>query len=194
MPNGKTERKPKELKEIVNPNRQLIAVKKISEIVRGASGKSLTIGKILRESGYSLQTSLHPSSIVQGDKFQALLEKHLPDDKLAETHELLTKAEFRGKAYFNKKISKETIKDIIESVSGCRLVRILSNKKGDGWVAYYTQPDSNSRLRAITEAYKLKNKYPAIEVKQETVVKFADLNDEELDEAIDAIEGEVIDE
>lgn len=158
----KTEKpKGKDLTEIKS-SRQLLAVKKISEVIGKSKGKKhITIGKILRESGYSLSTSLTPDRIVQGDKFQELLEQHLPDNKLAEVHELLVGAEFRGKAYFNNRLSNDSIKEIVEGVSGCRLIRIVSNKAKDGKIAYYASPDSNSRLRAITEAYKLKNKYPA---------------------------------
>jgi len=168
----KTEkRRVKEVREIRSP-RQLLAVKKLCDIVRTArKQKGITLGKILRESGYSDSFSRHPGTAIKAKSFQQLLDKHLPDDLITEVHEGILTASALDHYVFPKTEDNKEIKKVIESVSGCKLVKI--RRVGPWKRAYYWVPDNQSRMKAIAEAYKVKNKYPAekheIEGRIETV-------------------------
>ena len=149
----------KELKKVKSA-RQLIAVKKITEIVRKSKGqKSITLGKILRESGYSDSMSLQPSRIVQSKSFQELLNEYLPDDLITEVHGDALQAAKLDHYVFPAKEDDEVIKETVESVKGAKLVKIRKNLQ---WKrAYFWIPDNQSRMKAIAEAYKVKGSYPA---------------------------------
>ena len=154
----KTSTKTKELK---SPN-QLLAVKAVARSVRNADKKGqkkISLGKILRDAGYSHSKSLSPSRVIGTLSFQTLLDKYLPDETLAEVHGDLLKASVLSHYVFPASESDEEIKEIIESVQGCKVMKI---RKQHSWKrAYFWTPDNNSRLKAISEAYKVKNKYPA---------------------------------
>lgn len=143
-----------------NTPRQLVAVKKLSDIVRSSKGqKNITLGKLLREAGYSEETSKKPGRVVKAKSFQELLDHYLPDDAIAEVHGDLMKASKLDHYIFPLGAEDDDIREIIESVSGCRLVKI---KIDTNWKrAYFWTPDNMSRMKAIAEAYKIKNKYPA---------------------------------
>ena len=48
------------------------------------SGES--VGKAMREVGYSARTSLTPSKLTESDGWKELMKEHLPDTLLAKTH------------------------------------------------------------------------------------------------------------
>lgn len=152
-------RTPAKLKKIESP-RQLLAVKNLVEAVRKAKGKkSITLGKILQESGYSIAVSKHPSTIIEGKNFQRLLSKYLPDDKIASIHGDLLQASVLSHYVFPKGEDNKTIRETVESVPGCKVMKI--RVQGNWKRAYFWTPDNMSRLGAIKEAYKIKNRYPA---------------------------------
>jgi len=149
--------------------RQLIAVKKLSEIVRKSKGKKVTIERVLKEAGYSSYYSKQGQRALKGIRFQKLLEKHLPDALIAETHEGVLKASKLDHYVFPARENNGEIKKVIESVAGCKLVKIRRQKN---WKrAYFLTPENPSRIRAIAEAYKLKDKYPAEKHKVEGEIK-----------------------
>jgi hypothetical protein len=154
--------KAKELKKLreLKSTRQLIAVKKITEIVRNSKGqKKVTLGRILRESGYSDSMATQPARVIQSKSFQALLNQYLPDDTIAEVHGDLLKASVLSHYIFPASEDDEVIKNTVESVAGVKLVKI---RKQHNWKrAYFWTPDNRSRLQAIAEAYKVKGRYPA---------------------------------
>ncbi len=157
--------------------RHKIAVQKLSEIIRKTKGKQkkITIGKILRESGYSESVALHPTNVTERKGFQELLEEYLPDDLVLETHKNLLKATGLDHYVFPPSTSDEEMKEIIESVPGCKLMKI---SHGEQWNrAYYWVPDSKSRKDAIDMAYKLKGSYKAEKVEHSV--------NEELEKALD---------
>ena len=51
-----------------------------------------SVGKAMRESGYSEKTSLTPSKLINSDGWKELLEEHLDDTLLAKTHHKLLKS------------------------------------------------------------------------------------------------------
>ena len=140
--------------------RQLIAVRRLTEIVRNSKKqKGITLGKILRGAGYSESFSEQPKRAIQAKSFQELLDQYLPDDLITETHQQILKASTMDHYVFPKTEDDEEIKQVVESVSGCKLIKI--RQVGEWKRAYFWTPDNQSRVRAIAEAYKVKNTYPA---------------------------------
>lgn len=75
--------------------KQRIAVEKLSEIIRNSQGKkTITIGRILREAGYSESVCKAPQRVTQRKGWQELIKEYFPDDLLVKKHrELLNKKE-----------------------------------------------------------------------------------------------------
>ena len=71
--------------------------------------------------------------------------------------------------------------EIIESVAGCKVRKIRHGDNANH--VWFWSPDNASRLGAIREAYKIKNKYEPVE----TIItnKNKDLPDEQLDRIIE---------
>jgi len=163
-PKGKAKPSNEKLKEIRSP-RQLALVTRLSDIVRKTKGKqkSITLGKLMKEVGYSDEFSKQPSRVTKSKGFQALLDKYLPDDTIAEVHGDALRASKLDHYVFPQSEDDEVIKDTIESVNGCKLIKI--RKKLNWKRAYFHSPDTGNRIKAIQEAYKVKGKYPAEEHK-----------------------------
>jgi hypothetical protein len=149
--------------EVTHP-KQLLVVQKLAEIVRksGRKQKKISMGRLMREAGYSVNFSKKPSVLVESDNFQRLLEKHLPDTLLTSTHGQLIKASRLGSYVFKGSQKDDEIRQVIEKVEGCELIRIATYKENGKLKkrAYFKAPDNQTRQRAISEAYRLKNKYP----------------------------------
>jgi hypothetical protein len=159
-PRGKAKSNDKKLRQIKSPH-QLALVKKLSAVVRNTKGKQkrITLGKLMREVGYSIETSKKPYRVLKSKNFQALLDDYLPDDTIAEVHGEALRASKLDHYVFPAKEDDEVIKDTVESVEGCKLIKI---RKQLNWKrAYFYSPDTQNRLKAIAEAYKVKGKYPA---------------------------------
>lgn len=142
--------------------RQMVLVDKIKKAITEQDPdklKSLNMGKLMKESGYSVAYAANPHQIMNTNNFQILLEKHLPDDTIAKVHGDALKAEKLDHYVFPAGEKDSVIKDVVESVAGCKLVKI--RKKLQWKRAYFTAPDTGNRIKAIQEAYKVKGRYPA---------------------------------
>lgn len=80
----KVVKKPKKATPRVPSGKQIRAAQLIAENVRSPKPKST--GNLLREAGYSDNIAEKPSVVTSSPTFQALLERYLPDDRLAKTH------------------------------------------------------------------------------------------------------------
>lgn len=140
--------------------RQIIVAKKISESIRKSKGKKIpAVGKIMEEAGYSPSYSKQAGKVVQQDAFQALLDKYLPDELIAETHAGIMKANALGHEVFPTDMEDKEIIEIVEGVWGGTIRKIKHLEQGTH--AWYLVPDNRSRAKGIAEAYKVKAKYPA---------------------------------
>lgn len=149
----------------VNSPRQLILVKKIAEAVASVGDRrKVSIGKLMREAGYSVSYSEKPKDLIESPTFQALLEKYLPDDKLSKVHGELLEASTLKSYTFNMSETDESIQKTIEGISGAQLIRIVVYKTDNGLTkkrAYFQVPDARARQQALAEGYKVKGRYPA---------------------------------
>lgn len=141
--------------------RQKIAVSKLSEILGNSRGqKSVSMGRILREAGYSDQTSRTPHLVTGTRGFQDELARIMPDETIAKTHGELISAVKLNKMAFDSSLSDLEIKKIIEWPAGFKVRDVVRKKRGNQAVCYYWSPDGPTRLSAIDMGYKVKNLYP----------------------------------
>ncbi len=92
-----------------------------------------TISSAMRKAGYSVESSKRTNKVTETDGWKELMEKHLPDKLLAKKHlELLNKKETI------RTWDKEEHKTIIEKTD---------------------EIDSNSVVKGLDMAYKLKGRY-----------------------------------
>lgn len=140
--------------------RQFIAAKKLAEIVRKSKGqKNITIGKILREAGYKESVSESPTKVTQSKGFIELLSEYMPDDMVAKAHKDLLNAAKLDSYKMDAKLTDKDIIDIVESVGGCKVRKILRSKSDLFCTVYFWSPDGNSRKAAIDMFNKIKGNY-----------------------------------
>ena len=141
--------------------RQTIAVNKLVEISRKAKGqKNVTIGKILREAGYSENTAIKPSQVTQSKGFLELLHEAMPDNEVSALQTSLMKAAKLDSYKVESRLSDKEIQQMVEDIPGCK-VRKITRYKNDPFVTvYFWSPDVNGRTKALDMFYKLTNAYP----------------------------------
>lgn len=155
--------------------RQHRAVKKTIENLRKSKPESM--GKVLRDSGYPYSSSTVPNQITKSKGFQELMEQYLPEENVIREHGNLLTSSRHENYIFPRDENDKVIKEIVEAISGCKLIRIRQNNTAKR--AYYWCPDNNSRKDAIDLAYKLRGRYKPQQVEVRT---FTGWTPEELDE------------
>lgn len=148
------------LKRIKSP-RQLLLIKKLSEIVgkTDKKHKHITLGKLMREVGYSVEYSKSPEKVTKSKGWLQLLEEYFPDKLISERMMTQLNAQAIEHYVFSSKTPDEEIRETIEGQFGFKVMKISN---GDTWKrAYFSVPDHNSRDKVIEKLLKLKNKYPA---------------------------------
>lgn len=147
---------------------------------KGAFKKTMenhgNVSKAMKEIGYAPNSAKNPQTLTNSLGWEELLEKYLPDSELGRTHRDLLKACSIDHRTFPPKMSNKGIKETIESISGCTLIRIAEGELAKH--AYFWTPDGQSRKSGLDMAYKLKGKYAAQKI------KFADDNDDLSDEEL----------
>lgn len=146
--------------------RQRKAAQKAAENVRKAHPKP--IGTILRESGYSKSTSEKPKRVTASKGFNELMEEYLPEQDVARVHRELLHSNELQNYIFPLSLDDKEIQHIVESVSGCRLIRI--KKLHTSKYAYYWAPKPMARKDGIDMAYKLRGKYKPTQLEVRTFV------------------------
>ena len=157
-------------------------VEKMAEVAKKKGGKLPAIRTMAREVGYS-DNYADSGRIKKTEVWSELMEIYLPNSKLAKVHsDLLQSAEIQHyifpKDTKKKKLTKDEITAVIESVPGCKLIYIKDDHYM-GQVAFYQAPDSKSRKDALDMAHKLKGNYAPEQI-EFTKRKYADLSNAEL--------------
>jgi len=166
-------------------------IKKISEISKKNIGKGKKkklppMGKLMQSVGYSESYSENPKLLKGTETWQELLGIFIPRSKLAMRHgELIDFASIEhyvfpsvGRGKKKKELSDKEIKDIVESVPGCRLIYIKPDFY-TGKVAFFQAPDGKVRKDALDMAFKLYGAYAPEQINL-TKRKYGDLSDAEL--------------
>lgn len=140
--------------------RQKLVVQKLSENIRNSGGnKGINMGKILREAGYSKQTSLKPKLVTETKGFKEESNKLIPDLTLVKKHVELLNAYKQKTARFPKVFSDKEIREIIERLTDHKVMDIVRNKKSGNATCRYWSPDGMLRLSALDMVYKIKGYY-----------------------------------
>lgn len=140
--------------------RQVIAAKKLAEIVRKSKGqKHITIGKILKEAGYSTTVSESPTKVTESKGFKLLMDEYLPEDLVFKTHRDLLEQATLSHYKMDAKLKDEEIESIVHSVRGCKVIKIVRYKNDPIVTVYYWIPDGNTRKAAADMAYKIRGTY-----------------------------------
>lgn len=160
--------------------RQQIAVQKLSEIIRKAKGqKNITIGKILKEAGYSDSVSESPTLVTKSKGWDQLVQQYMPEEEVAKIHGGLLKASKMDSYNFPCTMTDEEIKDEVEAIDGCKARKII--RSGMYATCLFWSPDSNARDKAVDKFYKLLGKYSAEKVEHSV--------DQEIREHLDRLSG-----
>lgn len=157
--------KPKKLRKITPSFRQKAAVEKLVELggkLKGRQGK-VTLGRILKEVGYSPAIQKTPQKVTESKGWQYLMQKHFPDHEVAEAESNQLHASHRGHYVFPGTEKDSVIKEMIESVKGCRLLRIserVTKRKRKVKDAYFVSPDNIAIGKSLDRIYRMKKRYP----------------------------------
>lgn len=142
----------KKIKKKKKPTiRQAEAIKKIVE----SRGKK-SIGKAMRESGYSPKTAKNPKNLTESKSWEELMEEYLPDKSLMKLHERLLDSKNIDKMSFPKAIKDKEIIELLASVNCVARKMIHGKTETNCW---FWSPNDKSRKEALDMAYKLKGKY-----------------------------------
>jgi len=177
---GKIKRKVKE--------RPKKLIKKIIAISKKNNGKLPSMKTLMEAVDYSKGYAHNPHLLKGTETWNELMGMFLPKSKLAMRHEeLVDFASIEhyifpktGKGKNTKYLSDEEIKEIVESVPGCKLIYIKPDFY-TGKVAFFQAPDGRIRKDAVDMAYKL---YGAYAPEQIALVKrkYQDLSNKDLAE------------
>lgn len=153
--------------------RAKLVVQKISENIRNPRGmKHTSMGKILREAGYSKAVSLKPKLVTETKGFKEEFARVIPDELLVKTHLNLLEAYKLEKYVFMDKMSDIDIKQIIEGFNRNKIKEVRRDKNNIP-TCYYWTPDCNSINKALDMAIKVKGYYHLKEknINTQTVVE-----------------------
>lgn len=137
--------------------RQERAALQIVDLVRTKKNISgVTMGKILKNAGYSDSIQTTPSKVTKSPSFQRLMDKYLPERSLLKKHKQLSNASHLDKFIFPNSVTDEEIRQTIEEIPGAKLIKVQRNAQ---WArAYYMIADNRTQMDALELAYKVRKK------------------------------------
>lgn len=155
--------------------RQQRVAKKVSEVLRSKkASKDLTMGKILREVGYSETTANSPSLVTNRPSYQEFFSQLIPDEKLREVHEQLLNAVELDNYTMDAKLTDKDITEIVEKIKGCTVRKIVRVKGNKTATVYFYRPDNQTRDKALEKGYRVKGHFA--QEKSDTGTKVAIVN------------------
>lgn len=138
--------------------RSKIAVQKLSEIIRNSKGKkNMSMGKILREAGYSKQTSLKPKLVTDSKGFKEEMNKLFPDEELIRHLSDLLEASNLKKEIFPNEYTDKEIEDLFNGAPGYKL--LLTQRATKHTICYYSEPNGKVITSALDMVCKIKGYY-----------------------------------
>lgn len=145
------------------------------------AGNKLNKTELLRESGY------HPGSVEVFKKksFLATLNEILPDELVVKAHRALIKNKFVVEKIFPKEMDDLDITEICSHMG--RVIKIFEAEvafRGKVKVCYLAVMNTKAASDGVDMAYKLKGAYAAEKHTLNINQDFAEMSDEELEEAV----------
>jgi hypothetical protein len=127
--------------------------KKAASIFLENGGKS--VSGAMREAGYTAASASTPKKLTESKGWAELMDKYLPDKKLAETHKKLLSAKRVEHMVFPTSIEDDEIKKLLRSV-GCTVRKIQQGEQAKH--CWYWAPNTQANLAAVELGYKVKGK------------------------------------
>ncbi|MFM9793314.1 hypothetical protein [Streptomyces turgidiscabies] len=116
-------------------------------------GKSASAA--MRKAGFSDAYAKNPKKLTSTPTWEELLNKYLPDKKLAEVHKKILNAQKLEHMVFPLGMEEADIKKLLNSV-GCKPKKI---KHGEQAIhVWYWAPDSKAQAKGVELGYKVKGK------------------------------------
>lgn len=166
-------------------NQQRVAEKVIAQIKKG---KKVSVGRAMREVGYSPSLWRTPKILTRSDAWKELMEKYLDDERLSKVHEGLLQSTTLDHMMFPlgpkvhekgkedpTQLSDEDIKKMLADVN-CKVRQVVHGETARH--VYFWAADNKARKDGLDMAYKLKGRYAPeksinvnIEVESDDVIK-----------------------
>jgi len=162
--------------------KQIKVLKNLGE--SGKNGKPMSMKRAMMDAGYS-KNYAENGDMLKTATWKELIEDHVPDELVAETHEGLIKSKEIKQLYFYHKFSDEQIRKIIEAQG---FTFIGSKRFMNTAVVFFTMPDNVARAKGLDLIYKIKSRYGDTTI----VHKFGDLSDEDIEREAAGILSEVL--
>jgi hypothetical protein len=151
--------------------------KKAFDELRKKRGKKQ---EAMLSAGYSKVTAKTPNNLTKSKGFRELIEKAIPDKRLAKKHKtILDHTDFGTKA-FPKSIPDDVIHKLFKKLKGYKIIAITESKLYK-YVTYIKQ-DVAVQKDMLDMAYKVKGHYAPIKFKNEDPL--SKLTDEEIEEIL----------
>lgn len=131
----------------------------------GRFKKTEVWGELMKEYLPNSKLAKLHGDLLESSHIQHYIFPKIRDDVPVEeetTDETETKKKKKGKKKTRVKdtLTKKEIKEIVESVPGCKLIYVKDDKY-TGKIAFFQAPDSKSRSNALDMAYKVRGNYMA---------------------------------
>lgn len=153
---------------------------KHEKVLKYMADNGCSMKEALRANGYSETVQNSPSKVTKTESWKQMLDRVLPESKLLEVHGKQLQSWKLQSMLFQKQVEDEDIYDLMEGVQ-CVVKKIVEIPTGK--LAFYIQPDNQSRNKALELGLKLhKRLTDKVEVVDKT--PYAQLSDAELAERI----------
>lgn len=153
---------------------------KHKRVLKYMADNGCSMKEALRACGYSKTVQNSPSKVTGTESWKKMLDRILPESKLLDIHEQQLQSWKLQSMLFQKQVAEFDIYELMEMV-GCVVKKIVEIPTGK--LAFYIQPDNQSRNKALEMALKLhKRLTDKVEVKDTT--PYAGLSDAELAERL----------
>lgn len=173
------EKKPKTKEKKDNPVLTPTQIKH-EKVLKYMSDKACSMKEALRACGYSESVQNKPSTVTKTESWKQMLDRVLPESKLLEVHGKQLQSWKLQSMLFQKQVEDDDIYELMETVQ-CVVKKIVEIPTGK--LAFYIQPDNQSRNKALELGLKLhKRLTDKVEVVDKT--PYAQLSDAELAERI----------
>lgn len=153
---------------------------KHEKVLKYMADKGCSMKEALRANGYSETVQNSPSKVTKTESWKQMLDRVLPESKLLDVHGKQLQSWKLQSMLFQKQVEDDDIYELMETVQ-CVVKKIVEIPTGK--LAFYIQPDNQSRNKALELGLKLhKRLTDKVEVVDKT--PYAQLSDAELAERI----------
>lgn len=154
--------------------RQKLAAKKLYEIVWSMKGsKTNSIGRALRDAGYSKETSLKPKLVTESKGFRDEMARLMWNETVIKKLRQLLDSMKLNKFVFDYPVSEAEVKQIIESETKNKVMEIVKKRKKT--VCRYWSPEEVAIAKALYLIYSHYGYYKSSKLKCNDLFKVVEV-------------------